>query len=93
MFVAMSRDIRVVLVRLADRYHNMLTLRAVPKSKQRRIAFETMEIYAPLAERLGMGEMKGELEDLSFMYIHPKEYRKVSRLAEEHFTKAKKTTD
>ncbi len=93
MFVAMSRDIRVVLVRLADRYHNMLTLRAVPKSKQRRIAFETIEIYAPLAERLGMGEMKGELEDLSFMYIHPKEYRQVSRLAEEHFTKAKKTTD
>lgn len=93
MFVAMSKDIRVVLVRLADRYHNMLTLGAVPKQKQRRIAFETMEIYAPLAERLGMGELKGELEDLSFMYIYPKEYRRVSRLLDQHFNKAKKTTD
>lgn len=93
MFVAMSKDIRVVLVRLADRYHNMLTLSAVPKKRQRRIALETIEIYAPLAERLGMGEIKGELEDLSFMYIYPEEYRQVSRLADEHFAKAKKTTD
>ena len=93
MFVAMSKDIRVVLVRLADRYHNMLTLDALPKNKQKRIALETLEIYAPLAERLGMGEIKGELEDLAFKYAYPKEYRQVTRLAEEHFSKAKKTTD
>lgn len=93
MFVAMSKDIRVVLIRLADRYHNMLTLDALPKKKQKRIALETLEIYAPLAERLGMGEIKGELEDLAFRYAYPKEYRRVTRLAEEHFKKAKKTTD
>ena len=93
MFVAMSKDIRVVLVRLADRYHNMLTLNALPKNKQKRIALETLEIYAPLAERLGMGEIKGELEDLAFMYAYPKEYRRVTRLAEEHFNKAKRTTN
>jgi GTP pyrophosphokinase len=74
MLLAMAQDIRVVLIKLADRLHNMETLDAVPEEKQRRIAMETMEVYAPLAERLGMGEMKGKLEDLAFPYVDPTGY-------------------
>jgi GTP diphosphokinase / guanosine-3',5'-bis(diphosphate) 3'-diphosphatase len=85
MFVAMAQDIRVVLIRLADRLHNLRTLDAVPLSKQKRIALETLEIYAPLAERLGMGQLKGELEDLAFPYIYPDEYAWVSEIAKPHF--------
>lgn len=81
MLMAMAEDIRVVLIKLADRQHNMETLAAVPEEKQRRIAMETMEIYAPLAERLGMGAMKGRLEDLSFPYVDPEGYAWISELA------------
>jgi GTP pyrophosphokinase len=83
MFLVMSSDLRVVLIRLFDRLHNMQTLWALPKAKQRRIAKETMEIYAPLANRLGMGELKGQLEDLSFPYVYPKKFKVVkSRVGE-----------
>ncbi len=75
MFFAMAEDVRVVLIKLADRLHNMETLNSVPPAKQQRIALETLEIFAPLANRLGMGEMKGALEDLSFPYLYPREYR------------------
>jgi GTP pyrophosphokinase len=75
MFLAMAQDIRVVLIKLADRMHNMETLAAVPEHKQYRIARETMDIYAPLAERLGMGEVKGQLHDLAFPYIDPEGYK------------------
>ncbi len=85
MFVAMAQDVRVVLIRLADRLHNVKTLDAVPLSKQKRIAIETLEIYGPLAERLGMGQLKGELEDLVFPYIYPEEYRWVMEIAKPHF--------
>ena len=85
MFVAMAQDIRVVLIRLADRLHNVKTLDAVPLSKQKRIAIETLEIYAPLAERLGMGQLKGELEDLVFPFIYPEEYQWVMDIAKPHF--------
>lgn len=85
MFVAMAQDIRVVLIRLADRLHNISTLDAVPLAKQKRIATETLEIYAPLAERLGMGRLKGDLEDLSFPYIYPDEYDWLMAIAKPHF--------
>lgn len=85
MFVAMAQDIRVVLIRLADRLHNVSTLEGVALAKQKRIALETMEVYAPLAERLGMGKLKGELEDLAFPYIYPEEYRWVMEIARPHF--------
>lgn len=85
MFLAMAADIRVVLIKLADRWHNMLTLQFLPPEKQERIARETLEIYAPLAYRLGMGELKGELEDLAFPFIYPKEYRWLTELVKERY--------
>jgi len=74
MFFAMAEDIRVILIKFADRLHNMQTLEVLKPEKRERIALETMEIYAPIAHRLGMGEFKGILEDLSFKYVYPKEY-------------------
>lgn len=74
-FFAMAQDLRVVLIKLADRLHNMETLNFVKKENQKRIALETMEIYAPLADRLGIGEIKSKLEDLAFLYLYPKEYQ------------------
>lgn len=85
MFVAMAQDIRVVMIRLADRLHNVATLDGVALAKQKRIALETLEVYAPLAERLGMGKLKGELEDLAFPYIFPEEYQWVMDVARPHF--------
>ncbi len=80
LLVASSEDIRVVIIKLADRLHNMKTLEHVAPNKQKRIALETLEIYARVADRLGMGKLRGELEDLSFPYLHPKEYKKVLAL-------------
>ena len=74
LLVATASDIRVLIVKLADRYHNMETLAHVPEAKRRRIALETIEIYAPIADRLGMGRMKRELEDLAFPFIDPDAY-------------------
>jgi GTP diphosphokinase / guanosine-3',5'-bis(diphosphate) 3'-diphosphatase len=75
MFVAMSRDIRVIFIKLADRLHNLETLDALPPEKARRIALESLEIYAPIAERLGMGKFQDRLENLSFPYAYPQEYK------------------
>jgi len=74
MFIAMAQDIRVVFIKFADRLHNLQTLEYLPTKKRYRIALETLEIYAPIANRLGMGEIKGQLEDLAFKYVYPKEY-------------------
>jgi GTP diphosphokinase / guanosine-3',5'-bis(diphosphate) 3'-diphosphatase len=82
MIVAMAGDIRVLLIKLADRLHNMRTLAALPPDKQRRIATATLEIYAPLAHRLGVQQVKWELEDLSFKALHPGPYREIASLVE-----------
>jgi GTP pyrophosphokinase len=80
MFLAMAEDIRVVLVKLCDRLHNMRTLGYLRPDKQRRIALETMEIFAPLANRLGVWQIKWELEDLAFRYLEPERYKQIATL-------------
>jgi len=83
MVVAMSRDIRVLVIKLADRLHNMRTLRYLPRDKQERKSRETLEIFAPLAHRLGMNTVKWELEDLAFATLFPKRYDEIARLVSE----------
>ncbi|HUZ47645.1 MAG TPA: bifunctional (p)ppGpp synthetase/guanosine-3',5'-bis(diphosphate) 3'-pyrophosphohydrolase [Terriglobia bacterium] len=82
MLLAMVDDVRVVLVKLADRLHNMRTLEFLPADKRRRIAHETLEIYAPIAHRLGMGKVRGELEDLAFQHLEPEAYVEVKKSVE-----------
>ncbi|MBV9387762.1 MAG: bifunctional (p)ppGpp synthetase/guanosine-3',5'-bis(diphosphate) 3'-pyrophosphohydrolase [Chroococcidiopsidaceae cyanobacterium CP_BM_ER_R8_30] len=86
MFLAMAQDIRVIVVKLADRLHNMRTLEHLADEKRRRIALETREIFAPLANRLGIGRFKWELEDLAFKYLEPEQYRQIQSLVAEKRT-------
>ncbi|MFA5946244.1 MAG: RelA/SpoT family protein [Patescibacteria group bacterium] len=87
MFVAMAEDVRVIFIKFADRMHNLETLYALPESKRQRIAKEVMEIYAPIANRLGMGEYRGGFEDYAFKYLEPKEYSWTQHLLEERVKK------
>ncbi|HZP30642.1 MAG TPA: bifunctional (p)ppGpp synthetase/guanosine-3',5'-bis(diphosphate) 3'-pyrophosphohydrolase, partial [Acidimicrobiia bacterium] len=80
MLVAMAKDIRVLLIKLADRLHNMRTIASLPETKQRRIAQETIDIYAPLAHRLGIADVKWQLEDLAFAVLHPKRYAEIEQM-------------
>ncbi|MBR3605779.1 MAG: bifunctional (p)ppGpp synthetase/guanosine-3',5'-bis(diphosphate) 3'-pyrophosphohydrolase [Candidatus Gastranaerophilales bacterium] len=83
MLIAMAQDIRVVVLKLADRLHNMRTLSFMASAKQKKIAQETMDIFAPLANRLGMGKIKAELEDLSLRYLFPEKYYEIAKLVAE----------
>jgi GTP diphosphokinase / guanosine-3',5'-bis(diphosphate) 3'-diphosphatase len=80
LLLSVAKDVRVILIKLADRLHNMRTLDYLPEDKRRRIAQETMDLYAPLAHRFGMARMRWELEDLAFKHLEPIEYRKLARL-------------
>jgi GTP pyrophosphokinase len=87
MFIAMARDLRVVIIKFADRLHNLQTLEALPPHKRLRIAQETLEIFAPIANRLGIGELKGALEDEAFRYVYPEEYKWVEGLVKKRLEK------
>lgn len=81
MFLAMAQDVRVVIIKFADRLHNLETLDVIPPKKAYRVALESLQIFAPIAGRLGMGDMKGQIEDASFRYVYPKEYEWTKMLA------------
>jgi GTP pyrophosphokinase len=93
MFLAMAADVRVVIIKLADRLHNMRTLEYLPEDKQKRIARETIEIFAPIADRLGIGEMKSDLEDLSFKFLEPENYNFVRNLEEKQYHEIERYVD
>jgi len=93
MFLAMASDIRVVIIKLADRLHNMETLSALPEDKQKRIALETMEVFTPIANRLGIGEVKGALEDLSFKHLDRENYDKIQKIQTEEYAHRKQHLD
>src|SRR5881275_3765756 len=86
MIVAMAQDVRVILIKLADRLHNMRTLEYLGKQKQVQKSRETLEVYAPLAHRLGIHKLKWELEDLSFETLHPRKYEEIKTMVAERRT-------
>ena len=93
MFLAMASDIRVVLIKLADRLHNMETLEYLPPDKQQRIALETMEVFVPIANRLGIGDIKTRLEDLAFQYLDRENYNYTKQLVIDRYGKQRKNVD
>lgn len=92
-FVAMSNDLRVVIIKFADRLHNLQTIEFVREDKRQRIAMESIEVYAPLANRLGMGKLKGKIEDAAFPYAYPEEYKQVGEIITEKKETYKKNLD
>lgn len=90
MLVSLAKDLRIVLIKLADILDNLRTLQFVPRQKQLAVAKQTLDIFAPLAERLGIGEMKGQMQDLAFPFIYPKEYQKTKKLVKTSMAKLNK---
>jgi len=93
MIIAMSEDVRIILVKLADRLHNMRTLYSLEKEKRHINSLETLEVYAPIAHRLGINQVKSELEDLSFKYLHQREYEKIKNMVNENLEERKSLVD
>ena len=90
LLIATGQDIRVLIIKLADRLHNLRTLGALPPEKQKKIARESLEVFAPLADRLQMGRVRVEIEETSFMYVNPKRYEELKKLTAERLKKADK---
>ncbi len=93
MIIAMSEDVRIILVKLADRLHNMRTLYPLTEEKRIKNSMETLEVYAPIAHRLGIYQIKSELENLSFKYLYPKEYKKIKKMFDEKIEERKSLVD
>jgi hypothetical protein len=93
MFIAMTDDYRIIIVKLADRLHNMRTLRFMKPEKQKKISRETLDIFAPLAHRMGIWQFKSELEDISFMYLYPDQYKQVNYILNQRREKIVETLD
>lgn len=93
MFIAISRDLRIVFIKLADRLDNLRSLKSLEPRKQERIALESLEIYAPIAERLGISHFRGEIEDAAFPFVHPQEYKQFIQVSELEIQKRMKTTE
>ena len=93
MIIAMSEDVRIILVKLGDRLHNMRTLYPLDEEKRHIISTETLGVYAPIAHRLGIYQIKSELEDLSFKYLYPEQYEKIKNLIDEKLEERKSLID